>query len=122
MDEQNVVPPESDVTHSTEVPPEDVVPSSDDKLWALLGWIIWLIALIVLLLEDKKDRPFIKYNAIQSLAFGVVMIVLSFIPIIGWLLDFVLWVYAIYLGVQAYNGKWVEVPVVTDFVKNQGWI
>lgn len=27
----------------------------------------------------------------------------------------------IYLGFQAYQGKIVQVPVITDFVKNQGW-
>jgi uncharacterized membrane protein len=32
------------------------------------------------------------------------------------------WIYGIYVGIQAYNGKWVEVPVLTDFAKNQGWI
>jgi hypothetical protein len=31
------------------------------------------------------------------------------------------WVYLIYLGILAYQGKDVNVPLVTDFVKNQGW-
>jgi len=34
----------------------------------------------------------------------------------------VVWIYAIVLGVQSYNGKWVNVPVITDFAKKQGWI
>ena len=42
--------------------------TDDDKLWALLSWLFWPIAIIVLLLEDKKQRPFIKYHAIQALA------------------------------------------------------
>jgi len=37
--------------------------NSDDKLWAALGYPIALIALVVLFMEDKKSRPFIKYHA-----------------------------------------------------------
>jgi len=49
--------------------PMDV--TDDDKLWSLLSWIFApLVPIIVLLLEDKKVRPFIKYNAIQALVIG----------------------------------------------------
>jgi len=30
-------------------------------------------------------------------------------------------VIVIYFGIQAYNGKLVEIPVITNFVKQQGW-
>jgi uncharacterized protein len=50
--------------------PMDV--TDDDKLWALLSWIFApIVPIIVLLLEDKKTRPFIKYNAIQALILSV---------------------------------------------------
>ncbi len=99
--------------------------TQDDKLWALLSWIIWPVAVVALLLEDKKARPFIRYNAIQSLALTVVGwvlgTVLSFL-IIG----FVVWaawlVYVIVLAIQAYQGRWVVIPFLTDFCKKQGWI
>ncbi len=57
--------------------------TQDDKLWALLSWLIWVVALIALLMEDKKSRPFIRYNAVQSLALAVV----------GWVLSLVLELY-----------------------------
>ena len=99
--------------------------TDDDKLWALLSWIFWPLAIIVLLLEDKKQRPFIKYHAIQALAVGVVGYVISgVLSVIG--VGCVLWVavliYQIYLAIKAYQGEWVNVPVVTNFCKNQGWI
>jgi hypothetical protein len=31
-------------------------------------------------------------------------------------------IYAIFLGIKAYGGNEVEVPVITNFCKNQGWI
>jgi hypothetical protein len=32
-----------------------------------------------------------------------------------------LWGIGVYWGIQAYNGKMVEIPVITNFVKQQGW-
>jgi uncharacterized membrane protein len=94
--------------------------TSDDKLWALLSWLFWPVAVIVLLMEDKKSRPFIKYNAVLSLAYAVPLYVLGTITV-GCLLA-VGAIYAIVLAIQAYQGKWVTVPVLTDFVKKQGWV
>lgn len=95
--------------------------TQDDKLWSLLGWIFWPIALICLLIEDKKNRPFIKYNAVQSLVLGGVAWLTSVIGI-GLCLGPLAFIYGIVLGIQANSGKWVTIPVITDFCKNQGWI
>jgi uncharacterized protein len=100
--------------------------TSDDKLWALLSYILTpLVPLILLFMEDKKNRPFIKYHSVQALAWGIVFyvvsVVLSFI-IIGvcvWVLGIIA---SIYWGIKAYQGEWVKIPVLTDFVKNQGWV
>jgi len=109
----------------------DYVPNTeitdDDKLWSLLCYIFMpLISLIMLLLEDKKNRKFIKFHAIQSLAYGVVSYVISGIlaPVvgIGCFVAIAAWGYAIYLGIKAFNGEYVEIPFLTDFCKKQGWI
>lgn len=51
---------------SEQVPPTQEI-TSDDKLWALLSYILTpLVPIIVLLLEDKKNRPFIKVHAMQA--------------------------------------------------------
>ena len=93
--------------------------TSDDKLWALLGYVFPLIALIVLLMEDKKDRPFLKWHAVHALLLSVLTFVLSFTACL-WVLPYG---YGIFLGVQAYqSGQWSEVPVLTDFAEQQGWI
>ena len=115
--EENEVP--------TPVEVEAVEITDDDKLWALLGWITGVVALIALFMDDKKERPFIKYNAVMALAVVVVLSVL--VSIISAItcgigaITALAFIYPIYLGIQAYQGKWVEVPWVTDFVKKQGW-
>jgi uncharacterized membrane protein len=100
--------------------------TDDDKLWALLNWIFApIVPVILLLLEDKKDRPFIKHNAYPALILSVVGYVISAVlaPVcIGGFIALALVIYEVVLGIQAYQGNWVTVPVVTDFCKNQGWI
>jgi uncharacterized membrane protein len=102
--------------------------TDDDKLWALLSWVFApIVPIIVLLLEDKKNRSFIRYHGMHGLVAGIIGAVASgilgtVIPCIGFLIGPVIWVYFIYLGIQAYNGNWVQVPVLTDFIKKQGWI
>ena len=91
--------------------------TQDDKLWALLSYIFCpLIGIIVLLIEDKKNRPFLKYNAVVSIVLGILFIILS-----TFCIGILVWFYAIYLGFKCYQGEWVEVPVISDFVRNQGW-
>lgn len=113
----------------TESTPLEEMPTSDDRLWALLAYIFSpLIPIIILLLEDKKNRPYLKQHIMQALAVGVaftvILIVLSLIPLIqciSLLVALAMLALVIYWGIQAYNGKQVTIPVITDFVKNQGW-
>ncbi len=99
--------------------------TSDDKLWSLLAYIFTpLIPIIILLMQDKKDRPFIRAHNAQALAVGVINLVLG--VALGWTLilscvPLLVWFACIYWGIQAFNGKYVEIPVVTNFVKGQGW-
>lgn len=99
--------------------------TDDDKLWAGLSLALPIIALIAMLMEDKRARPFIKYAAVQSLIVAAVSLVLAIIPVVNCVTGFIslgLFIYMIYLGFQAYGGSWVVIPFVTDFAKGQGWI
>ena len=104
--------------------PGDV--TSDDKLWAALAYVFSpLIPIILMLMEDKKNRPFIKAHNAQALVIGVVLyLVLGIISAvtcgIGAVL-FVLWFVMLYWAYKAYQGEYVTIPVITDFVKKQGW-
>ncbi len=99
--------------------------TSDDKLWAMLAYVLTpLVPIIILLMEDKKNRPFIKAHNAQALAVGLINLVigtaLSFTVILA-CVPLIVWFVCIYWGVKAYQGNYVNIPVVTDFVKNQGW-
>ena len=100
--------------------------TSDDKLWAALSYVFApIVGIIVLLMEDKKNRPFVKFNAVQSIAasivFWIVATIITTVTIgFGGLCVPVLWLVFLYWAYQAYQGQSVNIPVVTNFIR-QGW-
>jgi uncharacterized membrane protein len=111
--------------------------TSDDKLWAALGYPIFIIALIMLFIEGKKERPFIKFHAVQALALNIVLWVVEIVIGIlsgalgkvtfglGWLLGCLsplLWLGMLWPAILAYQGKYFNIPVVTQFLRGQHWI
>ncbi len=91
--------------------------TSDDKLWGLLTYVFSpLVPIILMLMEDKKNRPFIRAHNAQALILGIIAVITS-----SFCIGILVWFYMLYCGFQAYNGKTVEVPVITGFCKGQGW-
>jgi len=99
--------------------------TSDDRLWSALGYPIALIAIIVLLMEEKKGRPFIKFHAVQALVVNVALYILMTIlgfTVIGTVCIPFVWLVTLWPAYDAYRGNYTELPVVTNFIKNQGWV
>ncbi len=105
-------------------PPTDV--TSDDRLWAMLAYILSpLVPIIILLMPDKKDRPFIKAHNAQALVLGVVEWILNAIltPVlgIGCITSVIFLLVNIWLGIRANRGEMIEIPYLSNFVRQQGW-
>jgi uncharacterized membrane protein len=99
--------------------------SSDDKLWAALGYPIAIIPIIVLLMEEKKNVPFLRYHAVQSIALNIVIWVLMAIMGITIVLSLcapVLWLVTLWPAYDSFQGNYTEIPVITKFLKRQGWV
>jgi uncharacterized membrane protein len=101
--------------------------TSDDKLWAALGYPIPIVSIIALLMDEKKVRPFIKFHAVQSLAFNVALWVIIFVVSaitlgFGAICAPVIWLVTLWPAWDSYNGNLTEIPVITDFIKKQGWV
>ncbi len=113
--------------------------TDNDKLMAALAYFLTpVVPVIVLLVESMKVRPYQKYHAVQALGLfgaeaifyiiacicvtvlsvvtlgiGACLVVLFFIPIIP----------NIYYAIIAYTrGQYFEIPVVTKFMIQQGWL
>jgi uncharacterized membrane protein len=100
--------------------------SSDDRLWAALGYPIPIIPLIVLLMEDKKNVPFLRFHAVQSIAVNitiwVLIVLLTTVTFgIGGLCAPLLWLVTLWPAYDSFQGNYTEIPVITKFLKGQGW-
>jgi uncharacterized membrane protein len=99
--------------------------SSDDKLWAALTYVFTpLVPIILLLMEDKKNRPFIRAHNAQALAWGIVFYVVVTITsffLVGLCVLPLGFILQLYWAYKAYQGQFVSIPLITDFCKKQGW-
>ncbi len=100
--------------------------NSNDKLFSALTYPIPLVGIIILISDSMKNNPVLRTHAVQSIALGVVLflvsIVLSITVILGCLAPFIWLGVTLFYGYQAYTGKPVNIPVITDFCKKQNWI
>lgn len=112
-------------------PEEAPVPENDitenDKLLAAFSYPVPIVAIFILISETNKVRPFQKFHAVQALAFWVAVtvigIVLSIVTLgVGTLCFPVLWLISLWPAYRAYLGEILEIPVITDFIRNQGWV
>lgn len=107
----------------TPVPEPEI--TSDDRVWVLLCFLFTpLFPLITLFIEDKKNRPFIKYHTIPTLVFGIVegivIGLISLIPYVGCISPLI-WIINVIYAVKANGGKKIEIPLITSFCKGQNW-
>jgi len=106
--------------------PNDV--SSDDRLWVLLAYLLTpLVPLIILLMEDKKNRTFLKAHNLQALILGIVeYIVVSILSVLSLgILGCIAWVAIMVInilyGMKANKGEVFDIPVISNFIRQQGW-
>jgi uncharacterized membrane protein len=128
----NITSKEAQIMNN-EIPTPEETPSAgtditdNDKLLAALSYPVPIVAIVILLSEANKVRPFQKYHAVQALVLWVVLtavgIVLSIITLgVGTLCFPVLWLVTLWPAYESYQGKYMQMPVITDFIRNQGWV
>ena len=118
--------------------------SSDDRLMSALAWLtlvllqLPIVSVIQLLSPTTKDRPFQRHHAITSLLFFAAAIVYEVVAgivytILGaltlgcgyaclWVIFFLPHALGLYYALQAYNGKTIELPALSNFGRQQGWL
>ena len=98
---------------------------SNDNLLAALTYPIPIVGIIILISDSMKTNPYLRRHGVQSIALGVVLMVVSIIigliPVIGCLTPILWLAVTIYYAIQAYNAKEFTIPVITDFCRNQNW-
>lgn len=118
MAAQDPIPPSGDITEN-------------DRLMAALSYPIPLVAIVILLVQEMKARPFQRYHAVQALAINIVLwIVIGLLACILTVITAgicgagpsILWLVTLYWAYQAYQGLSFEIPWLTQFLKQQKWL
>ena len=86
----------------------------------VLGWISGIVFLLI-----EQENKFVRFHAIQSIvvfgAITVIQIILGFIPIIGLVLSYIIWLISlvlwIVLMVKAYQGQKYKLPWAGEFAE-----
>jgi uncharacterized membrane protein len=118
--------------------------TSDDRLMSMLAWLTMailqlpIVSIIQLVSTSTKDRPFQRHHAITSLLFYVAGLAYEFVAVIVytilgtltlgcgfaclWVIFFVPQAFSLYFALQAYNGKLIELPILSNFARQQHWL
>ena len=122
----NAAPPQAEYIPPTQYPPPTASGLSDNSA-AAIAYLTFIPAVLFLVMEPYNRSAFIRFHAIQCIAFSVVAfaihLVLMFIPIIGWLISLVLSLLFLVLWVicimKASKGEWYKLPIIGDFAMAQ---
>ncbi len=97
-----------------------------------------LVSIVMLLAEGNKNRPFQRHHALQAIGFWIGAIVYEFVAAVVftvgtivtlglgaiclWVIFFLPHLLALVYAWQAYQGKELNIPIVTRIMKQQGWL
>lgn len=83
--------------------------------YILVYFFTWLSGIVALLIA-KNDKT-LKFHGAQALLLGIVTIVVSAVPFIGFILFILGWLYGLYIGYNAGQGKDMDIPVIADIAR-----
>lgn len=106
----------------------DEVPQSDRTLALiahLLGCLTSFVGPGIIWLIKKDQSPFVAYHALQATVFHGIALVLTMIVSsitcgFGSPVAFLFWVVAIWIGLQANDGKWKGYPALESIGRPEG--
>lgn len=96
----------------------------DENIGGMLCY-IFIVGLVFLFME--KENRFIRFHALQAVFLGVALfvlsLVLSVIPIVGWILSLLMGPFVLFMVIfmmyQAYQGKYYKLPVIGEMADKQ---
>ncbi len=92
-----------------------------DRTYFIVAYLFSLISgIVVLLLYGDLDKR-LRFHSLQSITLSIIAIVVSVLfgflsPILSSIIFLLIWAYGMYLGLEAYAGNDVDIPIVSDFV------
>jgi len=107
--------------------PQSVQSGLSTNAAGTLAYVTIIPAIIFLVAEPYNKNSFVRFHSWQSIFLGIAMfaadIVLSFIPVVGWLLIpfvmlgfLIVWIICM---MKAYKGERFKLPVIGNFAEQQ---
>ncbi len=88
--------------------------------WLSYLWLLWLVPLLAM-----KDNEFCKFHVKQGIILtilGVAVWVVGWIPVIGWIIAFIVYVYILVMAIMgiinSLNGKYWKMPILGGLAAN----
>ncbi len=78
----------------------------------IIGWVI------ALLLNNNEKNSFASFHIRQSLGINLLAMVLSFIPVIGWILGIAVFIFWVIGLIAAISERSVPVPVIGELFQD----
>lgn len=78
-------------------------------IYILIYFFELLSGVIVYLISGNDQRA--KFHSKQAIILGLVTFILGFIPIVS-ILNIFIWIYGLYIGIKAYNGIDIALPMM----------
>jgi len=92
----------------------------EKKIWAAVGY-LWILSLVVL--AARKENEFVRFHASQGALLFVMSVVFMFIPVLGWLLNLLVGIAAVFGIIKALQGEKWELPIISPWAKGLGdWV
>ena len=98
----------------TAPPAGDDVEKAKGMAWLSYLGILWLVPLLTM-----KDNAFAKFHVKQGIMLTILWVatsILAAIPIIGWIADAILWIFAVIMMIMgiinSLNGQYWKMPIL----------
>ena len=82
-----------------------------NKIWAVIAYFFGVIGILAYFI--KKDDPYVRFHAMQSLLLSIVFMVIGTVTLgIGYIIYFFLWLFLMW---KAWSGEKYMLPVLGQY-------
>lgn len=92
--------------------------STEDKTVAIVSYITFIGWIIALVLNSNQKTDLGAFHLRQALGLFITGMILWWIPVIGWILNIVVFIFWLIGLINAIQGETKPVPIVGDFYQN----
>jgi uncharacterized membrane protein len=96
----------------------------ENGFWYFIVYIFeWLSGIIAFFTAGKQDKR-MRFHAIQAILIGIIALIFSWVlgimsGLLSTIVSLLIWLYCLYLGYNASEGKDIVAPVVGDYAASQ---